>query len=323
MANGNTIDKLMGGDVPRDHDDPPPGAAVDSSPPSLPDQASSAPPRSILSKLLAATPSKATRLVARFYRNLGHPTNRDLKKVLAENGANHAVLKVIDDFVCPTCSKLAPPPQATKVALRTTCTFNERLLAATIWLQMQGRPVPVVTMLDAGTKFLAARMLKKETTQDFVHAVERGWVRRFGPPTALHIDFHRVWSSDAFRDDVTEHDVELIISPGEANNRLAQLERRHHVLRRSIEIYMADHQMDNLDGFKEALTYVIPQINSTLSVGGFSPTQWVIGHLPHLPGSLLDSHVNISHLSPSEAAGVGPRVRWKGPATGNCGLDRT
>ena len=186
------------------------------------------------------------------------------------------------------------------MALRTNFVFNERVLADTIWLQVQGRPVPVVTMLDAATKFLRARLIKRETTQDFVQAVERGWIRMFGPPSSLHVDSHRAWGSEAFRDYTTDHDIQLVISPGEAHNRLAQLERRHHVLRRAVEIYMADKQQDTMACLKEALIYVIPQINSTLSVGGFSPTQWVLGYQPHLPGSLLDNHTNIAHLSPGE-----------------------
>ena len=211
-------------------------------------------------------------------------------------------------------------------------------------------------MLDAATKFLAARLIKRETTQDFVQAVERGWIRMFGPPSSLHVDSHRAWGSEAFTDYTTDHDIQLVMSPGEAHNRLAQLERRHHVLRRAVEIYMADKQQDTMACLKEALIYVIPQINATLSVGGFSPTQWVLGYQPHLPGSLLDNHTNIAHLSPGESfqqtlqsrsqaaasvlradsdlrlrrallrqhrgeppalhvGRVGPRVRWKGPAT--------
>ena len=67
------------------------------------------------------------------------------------------VIKAVNDDTCPTSARLAPPPQATKLALRSNFVFNERVLADTIWLQVKGRPVPVISTLDAATKFLAAR----------------------------------------------------------------------------------------------------------------------------------------------------------------------
>ena len=44
------------------------------------------------------------------------------------------------------------------------------------------------------------------------------------------------------------------------------------------------------------LDYVLPQINSTPSVAGFSPSQWVLGFQPDFPGELLAEGLNPSHL---------------------------
>ena len=101
----------------------------------------------------------------------------------------------------------------------------------------------------------------------------------------------------------TEHGIELVISPGEAHERLAQLERRHQVLRRAVELYLEDNPPTGSgpESLIEALTLMVPQLNQSLSVGGFSPTQWVLGYQPTVPGSLLDSNVNYSHLDPSTA----------------------
>ena len=305
-------------------------------------------------------------MVARLHRNLNHPTNVDLKKILTEKNASQAVVNAVDRHHCPTCARLAPPPQSTKSTLRTSLRFNDRLLADTIWLQVAGRPVPVVTMLDAATKYMAARVIRRETTTEFIRSVQRGWIKIFGTPFSIHVDSHRAWGSEEFREFVTDNDISLTITPGEAHNRLAQLERRHHVLRQAVEHYMTEKGSDTLEALAEALIYVIPRMNATVGIGGFSPTQWVLGYQPRLPGSLLEEGLNYSHLSPTEAfqakldsrslaaasvikadndhrlrrallrqhrgdppplhvgqrcyywreaAGVGPRIRWKGPAT--------
>ena len=310
-----------------------------------------------LRKLECKTPTEALRIVARLHRNLGHPSNRDLKRVLAQSGASRLVVDTAEEYQCPTCRKLAPPVQVPKTTLRTTYRFNERLLSDTIWLQVLDKTTPVLTMLDAATRYVAARVLRKETSAEFLLAVERGWIKVFGPPHTLFVDSHRAWGSNEI--------IELVVSPGEAHERLAQLERRHQVLRRAVEMYLEDHPPIGPESLVEALSFVVPQLNQTLSVGGFSPTQWVLGYQPNIPGSLLDTNVNYSHLDPSEAfqhkmecrfraatavvkadndlrlrrallrqhrgdpprflvgqkcfywreaAGSGPRIRWKGPA---------
>ncbi|CAE7831349.1 unnamed protein product, partial [Symbiodinium microadriaticum] len=312
------------------------------------------------------TPAEAQRIVARLHRNLGHPNNRDLRVVLAQSGANRLVVETAENYQCPTCRKLAPPVQVPKTTLRTTFRFNERLLSDTVWLQVLDKTVPVITMMDAATRYVAARVVRRATSTEFLQALERGWIRVFGPPRTLFVDSHRAWGSDEVMRYATEHGVELVISPGEAHERLAQLERRHQVLRRAVELYLEENPPTGQESLVEALCFVIPQLNQSLSVGGFSPTQWVLGYQPNIPGSLLDSNVNYSYLDPTEAfqhkmqcrvraatavvkadndlrlrrallrqhrgnpprmvvgqkcfywreaAGTGPRIRWKGPAT--------
>ena len=61
-----------------------------------------------------------------------------------------------------------------------------------------------------------------------------------------------------------EHDV----APGEAHSRLALVERRHSVLRKAIELYLEEMKLDDENGIRKALTYVLPQVNSSTHCGG-------------------------------------------------------
>ena len=56
------------------------------------------------------------------------------------------------------------------------------------------------------------------------------------------------------------------------------------------------------DAMVIALNYIVPQINRTPNVHGFSPLQWVLGYTPHVPGLLSEesSMCNPAHLDPSE-----------------------
>ena len=79
----------------------------------------------------------------------------------------------------------------------------------------------------------------------------------------------------------TQHSVEHIVAPAESH-RLSLVERRHATLRRAIEIYMDDMKVNGPSGIRQALTYVVPQLNDTVSVAGYSPSQWLLGKMPRL-----------------------------------------
>ena len=81
--------------------------------------------------------------------------------------------------------------------------------------------------------------------------------------------------------------IEHMVAPGEAHERLGLVERSHAVLRKAIEVYLHDLGLSGPSGIKESLVYVVPQINNTTNVAGFSPSQWVLDYQPHVPGDLL------------------------------------
>ena len=52
------------------------------------------------------------------------------------------------------------------------------------------------------------------------------------------------------------------------------------MIRRAIEIYMDDLNIDKAANIKEGPTYIVPQLNATPSVAGFNPAHWVLGFQP-------------------------------------------
>ena len=61
----------------------------------------------------------------------------------------------------------------------------------------------------------------------------------------------------------TAHGLQHKVAPGEAHERLAIVERRHALIRKAVEIYLDDVKVDHVEGIKEALTFVVPQLNAT------------------------------------------------------------
>ena len=88
-----------------------------------------------------------------------------------------------------------------------------------------------------------------------------------------------------------EHSIHHDVAPGEANTRPGLVERRHAVLRKSIEVYMQDLQLHGADGIRSALTYIVSQQNAQPTVSGYSPSQWLLGYQPQVNGPLTSDQI--------------------------------
>ena len=205
---------------------------------------------------------------------------------------------------CELCNLHRPPFQVPKSNIKQDKEFNQRLLADTVWIHLPGvserdagRPVPVLSLVDAGTKFMAARVLQSEQALDFIQALERAWLRHFGPPGTLQVD-----------------DARIIFARGPATTASSWRRRRgrhtpgcrwwnddtrcYDVPWRSMENPLPGAA--DRDRIIYALCYVAPQINNRPNLWGFSATQWALGYEPRMPGVLMDEDLTIAQLTPSE-----------------------
>ena len=57
-----------------------------------------------------------------------------------------------------------------------------------------------------------------------------------------------------------------------------------------------DFGLEGANAIRQALSYVVPQLNNNPSTSGFSPSQWVLGQSPTFPGELLGTNLTPVHL---------------------------
>ena len=249
-----------------------------------------------LIKLRAVHAQEAVRVVQRLHRNLGHPTTEQLLLLLESRGASHQVLQAARDFRCVACQRYRKPNSAAPAAVPTAKDFNQQVQADVLWIKDKETKYPILSMVDVGTRFQAACLIRGESSEFLIGALEKCWIRHFGVPRQLHTDEGRGWLGDPFQKWTTDKMIEHLVAPGEAHERLGLVERRHSILRKAIEVYTHDLGLSGTSGIKEALVYVVPQINNTTNVAGFSPAQWVLGYQPHVPGDLLADGLGPQHL---------------------------
>ena len=109
---------------------------------------------------------------------------------------------------------------------------------------------PVLSVVDLATRYTAAVLLRSEQSEEHIRGLERCWIAHFGAPQRLITDEGRGWLSQVFESwtNAGAHGIEHVVAPGEAHERLAIVERRHAILRKSIEVYMDDMQLTEASG---------------------------------------------------------------------------
>ena len=263
----------------------------------------------VLQRLHAADRQQAKRTISRLHRNLGHPTNAELCRLLQMKRASDVLMECAKSHECAVCAQHQRRPQVPVSSVPNAQEFNSRVQADTLWIRLPNirRALPVLMISHAATRFLAGRVLLRESPEEFVLALERAWIRNFGPMKTLQVDDHRSWGSDYVRSWCSEQGVTLHVSPGQSHTRLAILERRHQVTRRALELYLCDQEQSDVplpheprERLIQALCYVIPQLNRSTNVRGYSPVQWVLGYTPHVPGLLTEEPLPPPTLEPSE-----------------------
>ena len=249
-----------------------------------------------LVKLHATHRQDALRTVQRLHRNLGHPSQQALVELLMSRGASDEVISAAKDYLCAACSKYKKPNAAAPSSFKQSKEFNEILQADVFFIKLADKKFPVMSLVDTATRYCAATLLNNEQSEEYIRALERCWIRHFGPPQNLITDEGRPWLGGKFDEWTSAHGIHHKVAPGEAHERLAVVERRHAVLRKACELYLDEMKLTTPAGIKEALVYIVPQQNATPSVAGFSPAQWLLGYQPNLTGDLLSTSLNPSHL---------------------------
>ena len=222
--------------------------------------------------------------VARLRKNLGHPSGEVLHRMLTEVQATADVLKAAKEYVCPRCQERKPPAGVPPASGLTARNFGDRLMADATWVDTTDGRTCVMVMMDHATRYVAIRIMKSERSVDLVKGLERGWIKHFSTPKCLRIDEAKGMAAQHLREWCSEHNIVLEIAPAEAHNWIGAIERKHQVIRRTLELYMDDKGARTKKTLLEAAIYCPGQINNLSYTNGYTPAQWVLGR------SAADAH---------------------------------
>ena len=237
-------------------------------------------------------PAEIRRSVARLHANLGHPSPRELTRLLLHRGVpNAAVLECVKKLHCATCERLKGPqqprPASSSTTLPTASQFNELVQGDFFFVRLStGEVVQVLGLADTATGFHQAAILRTKGAKETYDILDRVWLRPFGLPARLLLDPDPLFQGD-FDDLHSTVNVQVDFCPAETHWVIGMVERRNAVLRTILERLISDHCAASVDDLDYLIAPALHSTNSYVTTKGRSPFQAVFGRVPQLPGGLF------------------------------------
>ena len=133
---------------------------------------------------------KLENLVQRAHEQLGHPGIDKFVRILRLGGASDEAIQIARDLECSTCQRTKTPSTPRKSAMPPSADFNQTIGIDLFFVDNHDRTkkVPVLSIIDWGTLFHQACVLKDKTAGRVRRAYRRLWLRVSGPPRKIVSD---------------------------------------------------------------------------------------------------------------------------------------
>ena len=209
-------------------------------------------------------PNEVRSAVTRLHLNLGHPTEKELLRLLAWQGAiSKHMITAVKHLQCASCSrsKRAAQPRPSAMPVANLGQFNDNLQSDVFFCRdITGTNYAILGIIDQSTLLHQAERLSDRSSKCALEIFRRTWFRPYGFPLSIRVDPGTIYAKD-FRDYVERHGIYLEVIPAESHWRIGLIERRNSVLRDILERVIDAESVMNPEDFDQALECSVHAIN--------------------------------------------------------------
>ena len=255
----------------------------------------------------------------KLHRNLGHPPNHDLVRILKHGQASEQALRLAKEFSCDLCrSQLKPkiplPSQPNRVS-----EFNQQVgldvKHLTGWLPNQR--VKALNIVDTASSFQRIiPFFETETSSVLRKLFSDHWISWAGTPKEIVLDPARTNLGDPMVIPAELEGTQIRPIAAGAHWQLGKCETHGGWFNRVLERLLDEFSPTTKEQWLECVSHCHIK-NQQLQVHGYSPHQFVFGKNPHIPQDLLSEPLQIvpatasltdEALAKSQAMRVAARV---------------
>ena len=243
----------------------------------------------------AKTDAELLPVLAKLHRNLGHPPNCDLVRILKHGQASDQALRLAKEFSCDFCKSQARPKIPLPAQPNRVAEFNQQIAIDVKHLRgwKPNQKVKALNVVDTASGF--QRMIpffQVETAHLLRELLNEHWISWAGVPREIILDPARTNLGAPMTVPAELEGTHVRPIAAGAHWQLGKCESHGGWFNRVLEKLIDDYIPQDQKGWLECVTHAHIK-NQMLQVHGLSPCQFVFGRNPHIPQDLLNEPLSI------------------------------
>jgi hypothetical protein len=229
-------------------------------------------------------PARVRIAVRRLHRQFGHVPKQTMIHLLRAARVRSEFIDAVKLHRCTTCEETSRKKPTHKTALPHNYSFNHSLgIDVFEVMDVSGSKFQVLNMVDLGTTFQLCEVVRtgpgQPSSSERLKALQKRWFSWSGHPVNLMCDrgLHNRGVMSKYMDD---HGIQVHHSPLEAPENLGRVERHGAIAKALFRKVSKETQPLGREQVESVLQEVLMVKNNASRVGGFSPSQWVLGKAP-------------------------------------------
>ncbi len=238
-----------------------------------------------------------TRALRRLHSNLGHPSNKDLVRILRNSGASEEAIRQARELECSVCHNHKAPSSALPANVSRATRFNEKIGLDVKYLPgwKPNQKVPCINIIDYATSLqVMCPIFQRETAEVTIGVLRDSWIHWAGVPEHLELDSSKPNLSAMLAEYCESRGIVLHHIAADAHWQLGKVERHGQWFQSIFKKVCDEHPPLSAEDFVERVSQAQQAKNSLISERGASPFQHVFGRNPSIPEDLLQEQPNLA-----------------------------
>ena len=252
---------------------------------------------------------KVDQALKRLHANLGHPSSRELNRILKHSGASSLAVQRASLLQCSVCANHQRPAAPLPANSHRVQEFNDRIGLDIKHLPswQTGQKVPCVNIVDyASSLQIMVPLFKRETGELIRSVVRHRWVAWAGPPKVLVLDPARPNLGEVLGEFCNNQGITVEQTATGSHWQLGKVERHGGWFQNILQRVLDDVRPTSEEEYMTCIVQTQSAKNSLLTEAGASPYQYVFGRNPRVPTDLLQ---DAPDLAASDAVTADPSCR--------------
>ena len=234
-------------------------------------------------------------IIARLHKNLGHPSNSDLVRILKHGQASEQALRLARDHHCDFCKSNAKPHTALPSQVHRIPEFNYQVgidvKHLTGWKLNQ--KITALNIVDTASGY--QRMIpffEPETSKLLWEMLDKYWCSWAGNPKEIVLDPKATNLGEPLVIPLEKRGTHIRPIAAEAHFQLGKTESHGGWFNPVLEKILKEHSPQSQAEWLECVQHAHVK-NNLIQNHGVTPSQYVFGKNPDVPSDLLSSPLSI------------------------------